>query len=255
MRNLEDIRLPSWKLAILLNRRSSRSPSPGGRGCRAIPRQGDPNRNASTSAVGLTPQKVKEQFAQALRPRIDGDQKSVGNSIGYRSGKNRRRPEVRMSGATVGSPATSASARIPSPTSSNGIGQIFSVGFRPLPDSTPVTPWERTLVEIAQLTSMAANSCVLDCHVRTRETGMPTRTARSSSPSKKKPKISPTSPVGSDSRAASPRETLTSTMALPSPNAWSSTSRAVECSRPNPSEDKSNNRRLPALLNRPAKDK
>ena len=38
--------------------------------------------------------------------------------------------------ATVGSPATSASARMPSPTSSNGIGQTLSVGFFPLPDST-----------------------------------------------------------------------------------------------------------------------
>ena len=44
------------------------------------------------------PKKVKEQFAQALRPGIDGDRKSEGNSIGYRSGKNRRRTEVRMSG-------------------------------------------------------------------------------------------------------------------------------------------------------------
>ena len=35
------------------------------------------------------------------------------------------------------SPATSASAKILSPTSSNGIGQTLSVGFRPLPDSTP----------------------------------------------------------------------------------------------------------------------
>ena len=37
----------------------------------------------------------------------------------------------------TGSPATSASARTPSPTSSNGIGQTLTVGFRPLPDSTP----------------------------------------------------------------------------------------------------------------------
>ena len=39
--------------------------------------------------------------------------------------------------AIVGSPVTSASAKILSPTSSNGIGQTLSVGFRPLPDSTP----------------------------------------------------------------------------------------------------------------------
>ena len=100
MRNLEDIRLPSRKLAILLNRRSSRSPSPSDRGCRAIPRQGDPNRNASISAVGLTAQKVKEQFVQAWRPRIEGDAKIKGNSDIDR--KNRRRPEVRMSGACTG---------------------------------------------------------------------------------------------------------------------------------------------------------
>ena len=37
----------------------------------------------------------------------------------------------------VGSPATSASAKTPSPTSSNGIGQPLRVGFRPLPDSAP----------------------------------------------------------------------------------------------------------------------
>ena len=62
MRNLEDIRLPSRQCAILLNQRSSRSPSPGDRGCHAIPRHDDRNRNASTSAVGLTTEKIKNNW-------------------------------------------------------------------------------------------------------------------------------------------------------------------------------------------------
>ena len=46
-------------------------------------------------------------------------------------------PPRSMQQRFVGSPATSASAKTPSPTSSNGIGQTLRVGFRPLPDSAP----------------------------------------------------------------------------------------------------------------------
>ena len=79
MRNLEDTRIPSRipsrQLAILLNRRSSRSPSPSARGWHAIPRQGDPNRNASASAVGVTTEKIEHILPQTRRPGIEADTK------------------------------------------------------------------------------------------------------------------------------------------------------------------------------------
>ena len=85
----------------------------------------------------LLSERVKSGLAAA---RARG--KKLGRQPGQRpsqTGLHRRcsMPST-AGGATVGSPATSASARTPSPTSSNGIGQILSVGFRPLPDSTPV---------------------------------------------------------------------------------------------------------------------
>ena len=40
--------------------------------------------------------------------------------------------------AIVGSPATLASAKTPSPTSSNGVEQTLKVEFRPLLDPTPI---------------------------------------------------------------------------------------------------------------------
>ena len=71
----------------------------------------------------------------------------------------RRRSRSSMAGeATVGSPATSASARMPSPTTSNGIGQTPSVGFRPLPDSIPLCSIKSTLLQITDREAIAVKT-------------------------------------------------------------------------------------------------